>query len=148
MKKLLILLLTFTMAGELEVEGDLKVQGKIDAQNNPVTNVGAPQSLTDAVNAGILQNALSDEGNYEYKIYMTRNYYEQYHLEIYWYEFISGVSAPSSSSSVWTSNFHNEMFSLLGSNWRIDQTINYNTPYSSQTQNKILYIFKRPIGDN
>ena len=69
MKKLFILIFSIVIAGELEVDGDLKVNGTVDAQGNPITNVGAPQTLTDAVNAGILASALSDEGVYEYKYY-------------------------------------------------------------------------------
>ena len=66
MKKLLILLITFTFASELEVQGNLKVTGNIDAQNNPITNVGMPQAMTDAVNAQTLNNILTDDGVYEY----------------------------------------------------------------------------------
>ena len=60
--------LALVFAGELEVDGDLKVSGSIDAQNNPIQNVGIPQELTDAINGNVLQDALRDDGNYEYKI--------------------------------------------------------------------------------
>ena len=70
MKHLLSILLisSICLTQELQVDGDLKVTGTVDAQGNPITNVGAPQTLTDAVNAGILASALSDDGVYEYKI--------------------------------------------------------------------------------
>jgi len=70
MKKLALALtaLAFLQAQELEVEGNLKVQGNIDASNQRVTNVGSPTDLTDAVNTEFLQDALRDDGNYEYKI--------------------------------------------------------------------------------
>ena len=64
-----LLFLTFVFAGELEVEGDLKVTGNIDAQNNPIKNVGVPQDLTDAINGNALQDALRDDSNHEYKMY-------------------------------------------------------------------------------
>ena len=60
--------LAFVFAGELEVDGNLKVSGSIDAQNNPIQNVGIPQELTDAINGNVLQDALRDDGSYEYKI--------------------------------------------------------------------------------
>lgn len=67
MKKLLILSLTLIFAAELEVDGNLKVTGNIDAQNNPIKNVGPPTTLTDAVNGNALQDALRDDGVYEFK---------------------------------------------------------------------------------
>ena len=69
MIRILLLFLTFTFAGELEVDGDLKVTGNIDAQNNPIKNVGIPQTLTDAINGNVLQDALRDQGPFEYKYY-------------------------------------------------------------------------------
>tara|TARA_Y100001970_G_scaffold234280_1_gene292517 strand:+ start:289 stop:747 length:459 start_codon:yes stop_codon:yes gene_type:complete len=71
MKKLLILCLTFIIATELEVDGDLKVTGSVDVQNNPIKNVGPPTTLTDAVNGQALQDALRNEGPYEYISYKT-----------------------------------------------------------------------------
>ena len=59
--RILLLFLTLTFAGELEVEGDLKVTGNIDAQNNPIKNVGIPQELTDAINGNVLQDALRED---------------------------------------------------------------------------------------
>ena len=69
MKKLLILCLTFTIATELEVDGNLKVTGDIDASGNPVKNIGLPTTLNDAINGNALQDALRNEGPYEYLAY-------------------------------------------------------------------------------
>ena len=69
---ILVLMLTASFSQELEVEGNLKVQGNIDASNQRVTNVGSPSELTDAVNTEFLQDALRDDGNYEYKIIATK----------------------------------------------------------------------------
>ena len=49
-------------SGELEVNGDLKVTGKVDAQGNPITNVGSPLLSTDAANAGYVLNAMTGKG--------------------------------------------------------------------------------------
>ena len=66
MIRILLLTLSLLFTQELEVQGDLKISGSIDAQNNPVKNVGAPQSLTDAINGNVLQDALRDDGPFEY----------------------------------------------------------------------------------
>ena len=59
MKRIILpFLLTFIIAGELEVDGNLKVSGNIDAQNQAIKNVGIPQELTDAINGNVLQEAL------------------------------------------------------------------------------------------
>ncbi len=69
--RILLLTLSLLFAQELEVQGDLKVSGSIDAQNNPVKNVGVPQSLTDAINGNVLQNALTDNGPFEIEYYQV-----------------------------------------------------------------------------
>ena len=70
--RILLLSLGILFASELEVQGDLKVSGSIDAQNNPVKNVGTPQSLTDAINGNVLQDALREDGPFEYKTVLLR----------------------------------------------------------------------------
>ena len=69
MKKLLILCLTFMIATELEVDGNLKVTGDIDASGNAIKNIGLPTTLNDAINGNVLQNALRDDGPFEYEFY-------------------------------------------------------------------------------
>ena len=58
MKKLIILCLALPVlfAQELEVEGNLKVTGEIDAQGNPITNVGNPTQDADAVNLSTVRD--------------------------------------------------------------------------------------------
>ena len=69
MNKLIILLITTLLfSQQLKVDGNLKVEGNIDASGNPITNVGTPQALTDAINGNVLQDALRDDGPFEYKI--------------------------------------------------------------------------------
>ena len=66
MKKILILLITFTFATELEVDGTLKVTGGIDAQGQPISNVGNPINPSDAIPmsavSGVVTNAMSLAG--------------------------------------------------------------------------------------
>jgi hypothetical protein len=59
MRYLSILLLTIPFTQELQVEGNLKVTGSIDAQGNPITNVGSPIQSDDAVNMGFLQTEMT-----------------------------------------------------------------------------------------
>ena len=66
MKKILLLSLTLICATELEVDGNLKVTGNVDVQNNPIKNVGPPTTLTDAVNGQVLQDALRETGPFEF----------------------------------------------------------------------------------
>ena len=70
--RIILLCLGLAFAGELEVEGDLKVSGNIDAQNNPITNVGIPQSMSDAINGNVLQDALRESGPFDYKTVILR----------------------------------------------------------------------------
>ena len=60
--KYLILFTTLIFAGELEVDGDLKVTGTVDANGNPITNVGAPLLSTDAASAGCVLSATGGKG--------------------------------------------------------------------------------------
>ena len=65
--RILLIFLTLTFATELEVDGNLKVTGNVDVQNNPIKNVGIPTDMNDAINAEVLQSALRDDGVFEYK---------------------------------------------------------------------------------
>ena len=65
---------SIVFSGEMEVDGDLKVTGQIDASNQRIKNVAPPSNMTDAVNAQVLQDALRDEGNYEVAYYAVKFY--------------------------------------------------------------------------
>ena len=136
---LLILLMAIVYAGELEVEGDLKVTGNIDAQNNPIKNVGVPSDMNDAINAQILQDALREDGPFEYKMYISRIYFSQVTNGMGWYEYIEDIGADNS----WNGDFHSELFSSLNSGYKIDQII----PLGDEIDNyfKQIWILKRPI---
>ena len=60
--KYLLLFTTLIFAGELEVDGNLKVTGTVDANGNPITNVGTPLLSTDAASAGYVLNAAAGRG--------------------------------------------------------------------------------------
>lgn len=66
--KIFICLVSLTYAQELKVDGNLKVMGKIDAQNQPITNVGNPTEGLEAVNLSTLSSFLGSDANYDYKI--------------------------------------------------------------------------------
>ena len=71
MKKIIVLMImNIGFAQEFDIDGDLKVSGNIDAQNQPVKNIGAPVDLDDAVSARVLQETLRDDdtGPYEFKL--------------------------------------------------------------------------------
>ena len=145
MNKLLIILsLCFVFAGELEVDGDLKVTGNIDAQNNPIKNVGIPQELTDAINGNVLQDALRDDGNYEYKIlsvYLTWNSnYNGWIGTSLWVD-ISEINNESPSTDEAYYNHINTLSSSVASfvndGWILDSI--------NGADDSSFWIFKRPI---
>ena len=140
MKRLLILCLTFMIATELEVDGSLKVTGDIDASGNAIKNVGPPTALTDAINGNALQDALRDDTEYEYKIYLTRQAYDYNDIGIKYLE-------RSADEQNWSNNFiPNVLVTLLDDDWIIDRTIDYgaHSQYGGRIQ---VIIFKRPLED-
>ena len=60
--RILLLFLTLTFAGELEVEGDLKVTGSVNANGNPITNVGEPVLTTDVATANYVNTRTAGKG--------------------------------------------------------------------------------------
>jgi len=64
--RILLIFLSLTFAAELEVEGGLTVTGGIDAQGQPITNVGNPVNPQDAIPmsavSGVVTNAMSLAG--------------------------------------------------------------------------------------
>ena len=121
MKKLALALtaLVFLQAQELEVEGNLKVQGNIDASNQRVTNVGSPTDLTDAVNTEFLQDALRDDGNYEYEFYQVQHGNGNYPED--WQYWEMGIS----DAGVFSGKFVIDILKpKLEDSWLIYKTIN------------------------
>ena len=117
--KYLILFTTLIFAAEMEVDGNLKVTGNIDASGQPINNVGAPLSMTDAVNAGILQGALSDDGVYEYKIILVKMSFSNQN-DIYnsaWYE-MEQFASLYNGNSIHLLNDHITL--LFNDGWKLD----------------------------
>ena len=63
MKRLILLIcLSLAFNQELQVDGNLKVTGEIDAQGNAIKNVGVPTLTTDAANAQYLNERTAGKG--------------------------------------------------------------------------------------
>ena len=62
MRFILLLLLTFIHTQELEVEGDLKVTGNIDASNQRITNVAEPVLTSDVATANYVDLRSAGKG--------------------------------------------------------------------------------------
>jgi hypothetical protein len=146
MKKILFILLSFCLAGEMEVDGDLKVIGTVDANGNPITNVGAALSMTDAINGNVLQSALRDDGVYEYAIYFI----------IYYDAFLYGNASGTCSWQRSDEQGHNntdwteEMASLSSQGWEVHKVqihelymTNDSDHHSRQT-----WILKRKVSED
>ena len=58
----LFLLLTFGFTAELEVDGNLKVTGTVDANGNAITNVGEPVLTSDVATANYVNTRTASKG--------------------------------------------------------------------------------------
>ena len=58
--KLIPFFTSLIFSAQLEVEGNLKVNGTVNANGNPVTNVGVPTSLNDALLMEMYYKMLSE----------------------------------------------------------------------------------------
>ena len=142
MKKIALVLtaLAFLQAQELEVEGNLKVQGNIDASNQRVTNVGIPTELTDAVNTEFLQDALRDDGPYEYKsvflrLYVEYSFINQPPLEYRAYKDLESTNYIGSNFDDYLSSLSSQGYEL----YKISDPMEYSSYYM------YLYTFRKLI---
>jgi len=139
MKRILILSMGLLFAAELEVDGVIKANSGIDANNNPITNVGSPLTMSDAINGNVLQDALRDDGNNEYKMYMIKNLINDNNstnISFHRYE--------DMNENNWNGSFHIELISLSSDGW----SIHYSIPLASDGQwYKAIIVFKRPISE-
>ena len=141
-RNIVFIICSFLFSGELEVDGNLKVTGNIDASGQPINNVGVPLSMTDAINGNVLQSALRDDGVYEYKVIVTK-------IDTDWlgtsnngngfqvsYKFIGGIH--------WDQNFEGYLTQLSNDGWKIHQIL----PYQIFTNGSFYwnqYIFRKSI---
>ena len=116
--------MSILLSAEMEVDGDLKVTGTVDANGNPITNVGAPQTLTDAVNAGILQSALTDDGVYEYSfIVMFNNDMDDEYLDALNYHNFRVINSEGIGSQQGFFSFHGTLSGLLNEGWKLKKSL-------------------------
>ena len=127
MKKIYLLIgISCLFANELEVDGNLKVTGDIDASGNPVKNIGLPTTLNDALNGNALQDALRDDGVYEYELFYVSVWNPTTHQYLTkWYE----MDGPA----VENLDFASKMTELSSQGFYLDRI------------NGSIWIFKRPI---
>ena len=127
MKKILILCLTFMIATELEVDGNLKVTGSVDASGNPIKNIGLPTTLNDAINGNALQDALRDDATYEYLFINVRFYYALYYASSLpftaQYRYLENAD--------FESNWNAHLNSLMLENWKVSNVYHGAEPWSN-----------------
>ena len=142
MKKILLLSLTLIFAAELEVDGNLKVTGSVDVQNNPIKNVGPPTTLTDAVNGQVLQDALRETGPFEYRtvslringvIYYDNNAPTEYRR----YKDLEDIGYVDNNFDEYISSLTNQGYNL----YHIAEPIDVGDFYI------YLYTFRKPLAD-
>jgi len=140
--KYLLLFTTLIFAGELEVDGNLKVTGTVDASGNPITNVGPAISMTDAINGNVLQSALRDDGNYEYKLVGTKLTSQMLQNNGSF-----TLSYKNYGETSWSNNFESYLNTLEDSGWYIFKVHPYVfDPSYNMSYN--YYIFRRPLADD
>lgn len=138
MKSLLIIFISISMANEMEIDGDLKVFGHINANGNAITNVGSPQSMTDAINGNVLQDALRDDTEYEYKMILIRISDNGQSTNMWGHEY------GHDTSDDWNYSYYNNLISLLESNWTFYKEVHLGV---QSGYFKFILILKRPISD-
>jgi len=150
MKHLLSILLisSICLAQEMEVDGDLKVTGTVDASGNPITNVGAALSMTDAINGNVLQSALRDDGTYEFMFILGRiRYFNSYADGIERWSQYMILSETQVSSSSWTDGLSSILNQHSSEGWAI-QFLDSQVELTNGNHLQILYQLKRPIADD
>ena len=142
MNKLILLLTTsLIFSQQLKVDGNLKVEGNIDASGNPITNIGTPQAVTDALNLQTLNNMMTDDGVYEYKTVVLRIYPEDLFTDDPPEQYRRYKDLESTNYI--NSNFDDYITSLSSQGYQLYQ-ISPPVIYSS-TYYMFLYTFKRPL---
>ena len=88
---LMVLSLSLMFSQQLQVDGNLKVTGEIDAQGQAIKNVGVPQSATDAVNLATVEGLVGMKAD---RIYSFTNGVDPFSLTVpvdkVWYIVLTG----------------------------------------------------------
>tara|TARA_Y100000768_G_C23665030_1_gene534956 strand:+ start:179 stop:619 length:441 start_codon:yes stop_codon:yes gene_type:complete len=145
MKKILLLSLTLIFATELEVDGNLKVTGNINASGNPVKNIGLPTTLNDAINGNALQDALRDDGNYEYKFILGKiAYFHSSNNNVERYSQYMILSEVQVGASYWTDGLSQVLNQHSSDGWQIE----FLSAGQAEAHATLLYQLKRPLEDS
>jgi len=139
------MIMNIGFAQEFDIDGDLKVSGKIDAQNQPVKNIGAPVDLDDAVSARVLQETLRDDytGPYEYKLVQVgtaiqnNNSASQSTVSAYW------ILDETTGTANWSTSYTNVLFNATA---YLNQLSNEGWEWFTIVSGNIV-IFRKPIAD-
>ncbi len=138
--KLLLTIISFSLllSQQLQVDGNLKVTGEIDAQGNAIKNVGTPQAVTDALNLQTLNNMMTDDGVYEYKIILIKV------SGTHEFTSLSGHEYGVNVENQWSTSYSTNLISFLESNWTFHKEIPLGV---LDGKYKFLLILKRSIED-
>ena len=156
--KLLLTIISFSLllSQQLQVDGNLKVTGEIDAQGQAIKNVGVPQALTDAINGNVLQEALRDDGPFEYLSYKVYVHPEASNNTFKW------ILLGDGSNISWEHDFVSELntralqgfeiYNIMNLPYFTANTIisngNYNGASATNDLAFALVILKRPLEQN
>ena len=141
MKKILLISLSLLFAGEMEVDGNLKVNGQIDASNQRVKNVGPPTDMMDAINAQTLQDILRNDGTYQYKFILASFSGSNSN-----YDDVFSSKYKELGNNNYNSNFENKIDELSALGWVVSARFSTATEVQGCGEClNIIYEFKRLI---
>ena len=141
-KSIFIILFSLIFVQELEVDGVIKANSGIDTNNNPITNVGAPLTMSDAINGNVLQDALRDDAVYEYLLYQVKIGTNNSVLNAEWILLDIGTES-------WSTNFTSELNARALEGYEIHSMMNlpWNT-YESYTNTNDDFAWAAPYTNN
>ena len=141
--KLFIILFSTLIAGELEVDGNLKVTGNIDASGQPINNVGVPLSMTDAINGNVLQDVLRDDGVYDYRIRFVKAYDAGDNMGFQYFKNEDNYGVQYNNGTT----FNTDMLTLLSEGFMLYQIVNGGLDPGSSYPFTI-WIYRRLVSDD